>query len=620
MAKVQGDNQTGSPGALLPLALRIALLDASGTPVVGAPVVFQASPGAQLSAATATTDSSGQAETFVRLPAAQGVTLVTANAPSMAQNAVTFGALAAASTLAGFPQLQAGGSAPLGNGTATIGQKGALLTAVASILRYRQNRGDLPSPNGMADAGALDRFLQAWCTADSTGNKLCDGFLSNPASGEQIVNLWRAAEFTGGVDATAQNAALATIADLVAQGEPLLLSLGLSLNGTLAGGHFVVAIGIAADGSIVIQDPSPLFARTNLNDYLNGFTVGAGTWTAGLRGVVRFALRSPSGTRFMVGALSQPASLMQSMALEVNSAAGACGVPVDLLDAVDSSGNPPAAGALISRIDVCDGSQPAYQIGVGAAQPYRAFVTDLASGGASMDISGAAAATYAATRPVLALVVAPQDVSFTAGAVVNAATFTSGIAPGGIMAIFGTGLSAPGVPSGPATAVDMDGVAATVLWASAFQINAQVPPGIAPGVHSLRVRSAYGVAQQSINVSAVAPAIFLMGNSGMGAVLNQDFSMNGPANPLPRGQVLVVYATGLGAVARQGQLSVTSVPVTAVVNGQELPVEFAGLAPGYVGLYQVNVPIPAATPPGLGVSLTLKEGGELSNTVAVAFQ
>jgi uncharacterized protein (TIGR03437 family) len=620
IAKVQGDNQTGSPGALLPLALRIALLDASGTPVVGAPVVFQASPGAQLSAATATTDSSGQAETFVRLPAAQGVTLVTANAPSIAQNAVTFGALAAASTLAGFPQLQAGGSAPLGNGTATIGQKGALLTAVASILRYRQNRGDLPSPNGMADAGALDQFLQAWCTADSTGNKLCDGFLSNPASGEQIVNLWRAAEFTGGVDATAQNAALATIADLVAQGEPLLLSLGLSLNGTLAGGHFVVAIGIAADGSIVIEDPSPLFARTNLNDYLNGFTVGAGTWTAGLRGVVRFALRSPSGTRFMVGALSQPASLMQSMALEVNSAAGACGVPVDLLDAVDSSGNPPAAGALISRIDVCDGSQPAYQIGVGAAQPYRAFVTDLASGGASMDISGNAAATYAASRPVLALVVAPQDVSFTADAVVNAATFTSGIAPGGIMAIFGTGLSAPGVPSGPAAAADMDGVAATVLWASAFQINAQVPPGIAPGVHTLRVRSAYGAAQQSINVSAVAPAIFPMGNSGMGAVLNQDFSMNGPANPLPRGQVLVVYATGLGAVARQGQLSVTAVPVTAVVNGQELPVEFAGLAPGYVGLYQVNVPIPAATPPGLGVSLTLKEGGQLSNTVAVALQ
>jgi uncharacterized protein (TIGR03437 family) len=615
LTKVQGDNQTGSPGALLPRSMRIALLDASGTPVVGAAVAFTASPGAQLSAATAVTDSSGQAETFVRLPSAQGVTGVNANS-SIAQSSVTFYAIAAASTLAGFPQAQATGSTPLGNGTATIGQKGALLTAVASILRYRQNRGELPSPNGMADAGALDHFLQTWCAADAAGNQLCDGFLSNPASGEQIVNLWRAAEFTGGVDVTAQNPALASIADLVEQGEPLLLSLGLSLNGTPAGGHFVVATGIGADGSIAIQDPSPLFARANLNEYLNGFTAGGGTWTGGLRGVARFAVRSPSGTRFMVGALSQPASLMQSLAMGVNSAAGACGVPLDLVDAVDTSGNPPAAGPLISRIDVCDGSQPAYQIAVGGAQPYRAFVTDLAPGGAWMDISGNAAAAYKATRPLLALAVAPQDASFTAGAVVNAATFTSGIAPGGIMTIFGTGLSGPG----SATTVDMDGAAAPVLWASAFQINAQVPPDIAPGIHTLRVRSVYGVAQQSVSVSAVAPAIFLVGGPSTGAVLNQDFSLNGPANPLPRGQVLMVYATGLGAVARQGQLWVTTAPVTVLVNGQELPADFAGLAPGYVGLYQVNVAIPAATPPGLGISLTLKEGGQTGNTVVVALQ
>jgi uncharacterized protein (TIGR03437 family) len=620
IAKVQGDNQTGSPGALLPLSLRIALLDSSGTPVVGAPVVFQASPGVQLSAAAASTDSAGQAETFVRLPASQGVSGVTANSPAIAQSPVTFYVQSAASTLSGFPQLQAAGSVPLGNGTATIGQKGALLTAVASILRYRQNRGDLPSPNGLADAGTLNQFLQSYCVTATTGSQLCDGFLSNPAAGEQIVNLWRAAEFTGGVNVTAQNATLATIADLVAQGEPLLLSLGLSLNGTLAGGHFVVAIGIAANGSIVIQDPSPLFERTNLNDYLNGFTLGAGTWTAGLRGVVRFAVSSPGGTRFMVGALSQPANLMQNFALAVNSAAGSCGVPLDLLDAVDSSGNPPAAGALISRLDVCDGSQPAYQIAVGAAQPYRAFVTDLAAGGSSMDLSGSAAATYQATRPLLALAVVPQGVSFAASAVVNAATFTSGLAPGGIMAIFGAGLAGPGVPSGPATTVDMDGTIATVLFAAPFQINAQVPPGLAPGVHTLRVSSVYGMAQQSVTVSAVAPAIFLMGNSSTGAVLNQDFSMNGPANPLSRGQALVVYATGLGAVSKQGQLSVTAAPVTALINGQELPVQFSGLAPGYVGLYQVNVPIPGATPPGLGISITLKEGGQVSNTVTVALQ
>jgi uncharacterized protein (TIGR03437 family) len=214
----------------------------------------------------------------------------------------------------------------------------------------------------------------------------------------------------------------------------------------------------------------------------------------------------------------------------------------------------------------------------------------------------------------------PQGVSFAASAVVNAATFTSGLAPGGIMAIFGAGLAGPGVPSGPATTVDMDGTIATVLFAAPFQINAQVPPGLAPGVHTLRVSSVYGMAQQSVTVSAVAPAIFLMGNSSTGAVLNQDFSMNGPANPLSRGQALVVYATGLGAVSKQGQLSVTAAPVTALINGQELPVQFSGLAPGYVGLYQVNVPIPGATPPGLGISITLKEGGQVSNTVTVALQ
>jgi uncharacterized protein (TIGR03437 family) len=253
---------------------------------------------------------------------------------------------------------------------------------------------------------------------------------------------------------------------------------------------------------------------------------------------------------------------------------------------------------------------------VGAAQRYRAFVTDLAPRGSSADVSGNAPATYKASRPLLNLELAPQDVSFTADAVVNAATFTSGIAPGGIMSIFGTGLSAPGT----ATTVDMDGATARVIAASPFQINAQVPPNITPGGHTLRVRSAYGAAQQSVNVSAVAPAIFLIGNPPAGALVNQDNSLNGPVNPLPRGQVLVVYATGLGAVTTQGQFSVASTPVTVVINGTELPVAFAGLTPGYVGLYQVNVVIPLTTPPGLGIPLTLKQGGQMGNTVAVALQ
>jgi uncharacterized protein (TIGR03437 family) len=233
-----------------------------------------------------------------------------------------------------------------------------------------------------------------------------------------------------------------------------------------------------------------------------------------------------------------------------------------------------------------------------------------------MDLSGSSPATYKASRPELGLTLAPQDVSFSVNGVVNAATFTAGIAPGGIVSIFGTGLAG----AGTATAVELDGVAARILLATPFQINAVVPQSISAGNLMLRVRSAYGTAQQVVNVSKVAPAIFLIGDPPFGAVVNQSGTLNGPANPLPRGQVLIIYATGLGSVTRQGQLSVTTTPVTVLLNGRELPVSYAGLAPGTSGGYQVNVTIPTATPPGLNVPLALKQGDMVSNTIAAAIQ
>jgi len=621
LSKVAGDNQTGLPGAALPLPLVVSLADSSGTPVIGAAVAFQASSGAQLTVSGAVTDGNGQARTYVRLPASTGVTLVTATVLTAGSGTgagvVTFGLVAAASSLSGFPGLQQSGSATLGHGTATIAQKGALLTAVASILEYYQSQGELPSPNGLATPAALNAYLTSLCSADSNGKAVCDGFLANGStSGEQIVNLWRVAQFTGGVDVTVVSPTLSAVADLVAQGEPVLLSLGLSNNGVAAGGHFVTAIGVAADGSLAIQDPNPLFARTNLNDYLNGFSAGGGAWRGTLLGAVRFAVRGPSATRFLAGALSQPAALMSKMALNITSAAGACGAVLQIEDTVDAFGNPPAGGALVSLLSVCDGAQAAYQIDVGASQPYSAFVTDLAAGGSVFDLSGNAAASYALTRPVSVLVVSPLSAGFAANAVVNAAAFTSGLAPGGIMAIFGTGLSG----AGTATTVGVDGTAAAILLASAFQVNAQIPPGTAPGLHTVQLKSAYGTAQQQIAVSTVAPAIFLLSGGSQGAVLNQDNSINAPLTPLPRGQVLQVYATGLGATVKQGPYSVASTTVTAVVNGTELATSFAGLAPGFVGVYQVNIPIPTTIPPGSGISLTLKQGGQLSNTVPIALQ
>jgi uncharacterized protein (TIGR03437 family) len=614
IAKTQGDSQTGMPGALLPLALRVALKDASGDPVVGAAVTFQASSGAQVLTPATVSDANGIAQSLVRLQNSEGIALVNVDAPQVASAPVTFGVRAVAGSLANSPKLQQAGATPVGSGAPSIARKGALLTAIASILRYHQNRSELASPNGLADPAALNLYLTGYCPVDAKGNTNCDGYLANANTGEQVVNLWRAAQFTGGADVELMGPGGA-IADWLAQGTPVLLSLGLSLNGTLAGGHYVVATGVAADGSILIQDPNPTLARTNLNDYLSGFSAGGRTWKADVRGAARFALRSPVTTRFLVAALSQPQPLLDALALSVTSPAGPCGQTLDLLDAVDTSGA--AQGApLISRIAACDGAGAVYQIRVGAGQAFHAVVADLAAGGSLSDVSGSAVANYKATRPKLTLSLAPQDVNFTSAGVVNAATFGPGIAPGGILSIFGSGLS----DDSSKTTADLDGTPLTVLLASPFQINAAVPATVSVGSHTLAVHSAFGSAQQQVAVSAVAPGIFQIGNPPIGAVTNNKYELISPTNPLSRGQSLVIFATGLGAVTQSGSLFRTAATVTAVLNGVELPVQFAGLAPGFAGLYQVNVAVPAGTAPGLGLPLSLKVGGQTSNTVMIAIQ
>jgi len=76
----------------------------------------------------------------------------------------------------------------------------------------------------------------------------------------------------------------------------------------------------------------------------------------------------------------------------------------------------------------------------------------------------------------------------------------------------------------------------------------------------------------------------------------------------------------LGAVESRGGLSIASTPATVLINGTELPIAYAGLTAGYRGLYQVNVAIPITFPPGLGHSLTIKQGETVSNAVPVAVQ
>lgn len=223
-------------------------------------MTFTASPGAQLVSASMSTDADGQASAVLRLPSSASLALVTAQA---AHSVVTFSASATAFSLTNFPALSQVVSGTLGNGTDTIRAKGSLLTAAAGIILYHQLRGELASPNGLANPVILNAFLQ-------TG----DGFISLSGSTEQTMNLWRLGAFVAGnLAVSIEHTDLDAVRSLVAGGAPVLLALAISGN---QGSHFVVATGVAADGSLLISDPDPSFGQTNLNGYLNGLATLVG--------------------------------------------------------------------------------------------------------------------------------------------------------------------------------------------------------------------------------------------------------------------------------------------------------------------------------------------------------
>ena len=113
--------------------------------------------------------------------------------------------------------------------------------------------------------------------------------------------------------------------------------------------------------------------------------------------------------------------------------------------------------------------------------------------------------------------------------------------------------------------------------------------------------------------------------SGPGAILNQDLSLNGPANPAARGSVISLFGTGEGLISPQllsGDLSIstpystTVAPVTATIGGQPAEVTYAGAAPlAPVGVFQINVKIPAAVSPG--AAPVIVSVGDIATTKSV---
>jgi uncharacterized protein (TIGR03437 family) len=606
LTKVGGDNQLAPPGARLPAPLRVRVLDEEGNAVIGIPVAFRASPGAQVLAASVPTDENGEAAAAMRLPAAPGIALATAE---VAGAVVTFSSQAAGISITNFPAQRQSGDALLGNSKFTIAQKGALLAAASAIVRYYQNRGEMLAANGLAEPALLNEYLKTWCAFDAQGGRICDGFLTNPDSGEPVVNLWRLAGFvTGGLEIVIGQPGLSSVADFVAQGQPVLLALALTADSVPIGGHFVVAIGVDQDGGLLIHDPHPALARTRLAEYTGSFAAGGKKYEGKLTAVIRLLPQIAGPRRFLLSAVSLAPDSAAALSFDVRSAAGACGLTAEIQDLAIAGGPAPAAPR-ISRFAYCDGSHALYQAGV--IGPAAVSLTDFATGGGVRQVR---VGIYRVTRPAVTLELAPLGPTLEPP-IVNAATMAAGLAPGSAAVARGAGLAGPNGE----VSVSVGDMPAQVISANAFQVRFQAPLGLSPGSHTLRISSPFGVLEQPLEIREAAPAIFLTA-AGRGAVFNQNGTANSAVEAVSRGQAVIVYATGLGAVVERGNVSVTANPVVAVINGLELPASFAGIAPDLVGVYQINLVLPLTIPPGLDLPFSLRQAGVESNQVAISIQ
>jgi len=222
-------------------------------------------------------------------------------------------------------------------------------------------------------------------------------------------------------------------------------------------------------------------------------------------------------------------------------------------------------------------------------------------------------------------VIAPAGITQpVAATVVNAASMAAGpVAPGEIVSIFGTGfgpdvgvIGAYGAGGLLSTAlggveVSFAGVSAPLFYAQAGQINAQVPYETAGDAAHVEISyQGQPVGAADVQVAAAAPAIFPV-------IVNQDGWINSQSAPAASGDIVVFYATGDGFLNTgnvTGQPAAApypqpTLPVGVTVAGIDAEILYAGSAPGFVGVMQLNVRVPGGfVPPGqTTIQLTIGE-------------
>jgi len=225
--------------------------------------------------------------------------------------------------------------------------------------------------------------------------------------------------------------------------------------------------------------------------------------------------------------------------------------------------------------------------------------------------------------------------------IVNAAHLAGvGVSPGGLISIFGSNLSSAARPAPPipylpdelgGTSVKVGTFKARLLYVSPTQINAQVPVELTDQTTPVKV-SVGGLETDAVTMKVLPydPGLFTFDGvpAGPAAALKADYTAVSSASPAQKGTVIMLFGTGFGPVSpsvgsgQPGKDSLNLTVQTPAVLFGDRPgkVLYSGLAPGLVGVYQVNVEVPADAPTGDSVPIIVGIGGRGTNTAKISIR
>jgi uncharacterized protein (TIGR03437 family) len=439
---------------------------------------------------------------------------------------------------------------------------------------------------------------------------------------------------------------------LVFSGYTLTIQPGAAANiKILSGNNQVVLPGAVLASVPPPGEPSGAPFLIQVTDAFNNPVPGAPvTWTVESGSFVlagASTVTAPNGEAIGPGRVTSPGGTTITVQVSVGSASATFTVLVEIPAATiqvvsgsDQSAviNTPFSAPLVVQLQTTSGSPASFAPVAFSSKGELTFsstlVTSDVNGMASTMVtsSGPIAGAFAvsaitgsgknpptATFLLTTLPLGPQSPT-----ILNSASYTPNIAPGGLVTFTGAGLTPTiqGVVTDPTQmgsySVSFDGNPATILALinqnGIQQINAQVPFEEEPGTSdNVDIETPQGSASLSnITVAALAPAIFTNGTLSafgqsypLAQATRPDGSVVSASNPAQPGENITFFATGLGQTVPAASDGVPGVPgqivgsaLYAGVNNQGDAVISAIYEPNAIGVYVVTIQIPSATTPG----------------------